>query len=364
MRGRRPASSDEYLKLVNGHAETLGFTAFVPTPHPSWTTSMSDILWFRHEASGCVVNLPGTPPTATYVRGAKAKLSAALNRATGVPPRKRLTPVAPDEPLDIFWARTLLRMVIRRTAKPTPDVATPGGETFDDELSVLRSNLACAACGNDVPSASSVIYCADSCQQSGALVRYARKAAREGRGEEDADFVLGVGLLLVGLFKGGYPARARALKQREREAVFERDGWICTLCGKPAEQVDHIRGSSRDPANLRATCAPCNRGLALSMERKATRRELADFLELAHGICMDLAGRIAAPMPSRCCDDHERWRAAQTGLKAARRRKLLGTTIDRKVRRTLVSGMEERDASEGDFEDVDGRLYDAMQKDD
>ena len=367
MRGRRSAPIEEYRKLVIEHAEKLGFVSFVPPP-PSQTASVTEALWFRHVLSGCVVTLPGMPPTNTYLPGAKAKLRTALNRATGVPPRKRSAPVERDELPDIFWARTLLRMAARRGEELAPANTADGEdarvEAFQSGLAMLRANLSCAVCGDDVSSASSIIYCGEFCQQSAATVRYARKAARGARGEDDADFVLGVGMLLVGLFKGGYPARARALGREEREAVFARDGGVCTLCGASAEQIDHVRGSSSDPDNLRAVCAPCNRMLALSMERRPTRSELADFLELARGICTALAERIAVPLPSRCCDDHERWRAAQSGLKTARRRKLLGTAIVRKSRRTPVSDMDDRDDPDGDFEDVDRYLYDAMQKDD
>lgn len=102
---------------------------------------------------------------------------------------------------------------------------------------------------------SSIIYCGEFCQQSAALVRYASKAARNGRGEKDGDFVLGVGMLLVGLFKGGYPARARPLSCKARETVFARENKLCTLCGEPAEQIDHAHSSSSDLENLRAVCA-------------------------------------------------------------------------------------------------------------
>lgn len=109
-----------------------------------------------------------------------------------------------------------------------------------------------------------------------------------------------------------------------------------------------MRGNSSDPSNLRATCAPCNRQMAMMMKGRSTKKEQTAFLELATGICCDLAARVAVPVPTRCCDDDERWSAAEPGLRLARRELL----------------QEMLKADETYFEDVDGYLYEAMQKDD
>jgi len=49
-----------------------------------------------------------------------------------------------------------------------------------------------------------------------------------------------------------------------RGAVLERDGWTCKYCGREATEVDHVepraRGGATTPANLVATCRPCNKG--------------------------------------------------------------------------------------------------------
>ena len=67
----------------------------------------------------------------------------------------------------------------------------------------------------------------------------------------------------------------------------------------------------------------------------------------------EMAQRIAAPMPVFLCDDHEQWRKCFAGIVGARRR--------------LSRLLSEQPAEEGDdeeFEDVDGYLYESMQKDD
>jgi 5-methylcytosine-specific restriction endonuclease McrA len=48
-----------------------------------------------------------------------------------------------------------------------------------------------------------------------------------------------------------------------RGAVLGRDNWTCSYCGGEATEVDHVepraRGGATTPANLVATCRPCNK---------------------------------------------------------------------------------------------------------
>lgn len=318
-------TDEDYQRLIREHAAKLGFEPYELPRHSSQKEVVTTELWFRHPPSHCIVVLPSTPKSDRYLSKAKAKLQANLNRATSVPPRVRRVPVEDKAP-DIFWARTLLRMARERRKLFFPvdrGEVTARDETFRSEIAQLGKEPICVGCGDEIIPPSATPYCTDRCQQTAALVRYARKAAWNGRGEQDEDFLLGVGLLLVALFKGGYPTRERRLTRKQRQAVFVRNDGLCVLCGAPAQQVDHIRGSSSDPTNLRAVCAPCNRALALSAKRRPTAKQMADFLEEAERICTDLADRIAAPIASRCCDDHERWQSVTDSLRAARRRNLL-----------------------------------------
>jgi 5-methylcytosine-specific restriction enzyme A len=47
-----------------------------------------------------------------------------------------------------------------------------------------------------------------------------------------------------------------------RAKILERDGYVCTSCGQPATQVDHIvskhKGGSDDPSNLASLCRRCH----------------------------------------------------------------------------------------------------------
>lgn len=67
--------------------------------------------------------------------------------------------------------------------------------------------------------------------------------------------------------------RGRWIKEDERLALYERDGWICQICFDPVLRtvwsndpkdatLDHIwprsKGGSHDPENLRTACLLCN----------------------------------------------------------------------------------------------------------
>jgi 5-methylcytosine-specific restriction endonuclease McrA len=47
-----------------------------------------------------------------------------------------------------------------------------------------------------------------------------------------------------------------------RKLILERDSYVCWMCGKRADQVDHLippwAGGSDEPENLAAACGSCN----------------------------------------------------------------------------------------------------------
>jgi 5-methylcytosine-specific restriction endonuclease McrA len=52
----------------------------------------------------------------------------------------------------------------------------------------------------------------------------------------------------------------------DREAIFERDGWVCGICGLPVasgeESIDHVvpvsKGGTHEPGNVRLAHRACN----------------------------------------------------------------------------------------------------------
>lgn len=64
-----------------------------------------------------------------------------------------------------------------------------------------------------------------------------------------------------------------------------------------------------------------------------------------------MALRIAVPLPSKACDDQDRWRKAEPQIKAVRRKAM--NEIKTEI----------QDCEDAGWEDVDGYVADAMAKD-
>lgn len=84
------------------------------------------------------------------------------------------------------------------------------------------------------------------------------------------------------------PKRRRAERLREakrvpidREAIFERDGWLCGICGEPVEAsdatLDHIvpisLGGADQPSNVRLAHSTCNSRRGDGIRHPGVRRE-------------------------------------------------------------------------------------------
>ena len=60
-----------------------------------------------------------------------------------------------------------------------------------------------------------------------------------------------------------------------RRKVLERDNYTCVICGKPAEEVDHIApvsmgGAMFDMNNLQSLCKQCHKEKTIEDRRKLT----------------------------------------------------------------------------------------------
>ncbi|MCL7414617.1 MAG: HNH endonuclease [ANME-2 cluster archaeon] len=61
-------------------------------------------------------------------------------------------------------------------------------------------------------------------------------------------------------FVGGAPTGPLSHQQRQRTRV--RDGFVCTMCGRPADEVHHqtsrSNGGRNKPENLTSLCSQCH----------------------------------------------------------------------------------------------------------
>lgn len=190
----------------------------------------------------------------------------------------------------------------------------------------------CFACGKcTLERGGKLLYCSDACQDIAGSVRYARKKIDE-CAPWDAALLMGFGQKIYQWVSTGHPydARTRTLTEESRQAIFERDGRVCVLCGEPATQIDHIAGSSPDPKNLQAICANCNRDRMLAGLKPITdpnvRRAFHQRLDF-------LAELIAAPEPPSLGFDHTKWQG-EWALYSRVRKSRLPSSLPRKLGRS------------------------------
>ncbi|MGA1825840.1 MAG: HNH endonuclease [bacterium] len=117
---------------------------------------------------------------------------------------------------------------------------------------------------------------------------------------------------LAHILGGGYPERLRQLSKEIREAVFFRDQGRCQRCGREANQIDHINGSSNDIDNLQLLCAKCH--------NEKTREGFVKITPETHpeewAKREALLARVHSTRPTRLCDGPEWnkvWRSVQKG---------------------------------------------------
>lgn len=272
-------------------------------------------------------------------------------RSATLEPSKRLESAAPppvpsstNESPDLDYANFLMQKV---EYFQLTKLAFPPEPEFSVELDRLTESLRCPNC--DEIFLEEKLYCSDECQDAAATVRYVRKAMKDGR-----VFLLevreGIGQRLMHQCAGGYD-RNRRMSNAHRRAIFERDAHKCRICGSPADQIDHIDGSSNDPSNLRAVCRSCN----LVLSRQNTRRASDDEKEYIEETLSAMALRIAAPEPFKLCDRND-WRSFFAKVRRGRL-----ATIAKRYPEGFPD-VDDEDAA--GWEDTDGYVWHTSQKDD
>jgi len=180
--------------------------------------------------------------------------------------------------------------------------------------------VACLNCDAPLSDPRRPLFCSERCQEEAHTVRYARRVAADGRilDPEVADALrIRVGMVLG----GGYAKRERHLSPEARQAIFDRDGHACQVCGGPATQIHHrnedlalVARDINDPDNLQAICDPCHRQATLATFRPLGPDE-AEHAQRLHE-------RIHALKPQRICDDGENWAQQWQRVAGDRRRAL------------------------------------------
>ena len=237
-------------------------------------------------------------------------------------------------------AEVLLNCVLDPPAtSPNPPVSAVAFPPVVDDFE-------CLSCCTELASEPSFLYCSRICGDKAVLVRYVRRACADRRIRR-ADVREAIGVRLLMLTAGGYPAKARRVPNTMRAFVFERDRQICQVCGEPATEIDHIHGHESTAENLQAICGPCNRARAIARARTVSYEVDPGEWTRLNDLYNELAQRMSTANPRRC-DDERTWGGDWKRISADRR----------------VHYRELGHPSDAGWEDIDNRVWEAMQKDD
>lgn len=160
------------------------------------------------------------------------------------------------------------------------------------------------------------LFCSDKCQQEASFVRYFRSCKRGGRINQP-DIQEALHIRMAHILGGGYKTSERRLSLSIRQKVYERDNRTCRKCSQPATDIDHIHGSSDDLENLQMLCRDChnqktsNNFVPLTPEVEGYEEKIAKIESLRF--------RTESKIPTRICDDEERWQSLWRGFISERR---------------------------------------------
>jgi 5-methylcytosine-specific restriction endonuclease McrA len=169
----------------------------------------------------------------------------------------------------------------------------------------------CANCDAALEMDNQTLFCGEFCRQVADFVRYSRGVLRDPARANDPEVLEAIRVRMAILIGGGYPTGERHLSPEQRATIIERDAGQCLECGAPANEIDHIAGSSADPSNLQLLCHECHMNktkdsfVPASEGQRAWAKELWD-------------SRIYPETPLRLSDDAERWGQEWRALKKER----------------------------------------------
>jgi hypothetical protein len=125
-------------------------------------------------------------------------------------------------------------------------------------------------------------------------------------------------ILLGQVLAGGYDKAARALPNRLRDLIIARDHGMCRTCRQPGTEIDHISGSSNDPANLQLLCDACHNKKTIAGYRAVTPGS-------PEGMKADwLRTRIASELPIQVCDRETEWERIEDEIRRVRKSESIG----------------------------------------
>jgi 5-methylcytosine-specific restriction endonuclease McrA len=167
---------------------------------------------------------------------------------------------------------------------------------------VAKNKILCLNCDREIKKAE--LYCSDSCKDEAKFVRYVRRCEKDGRANKP-DVKEAIEFRLAHILSGGYPERERTLPAIVRAKIISKAEGKCKKCGKPGNQIDHIKGSSNQIKNLQLLCIECHNKKTRESLRPLTP-DSENWLESNFRI-IALMERIESKIALRICDDDDEW---------------------------------------------------------
>jgi hypothetical protein len=125
--------------------------------------------------------------------------------------------------------RAALAVLVERALRGVSDFAF---------AQVPEDPATCPNCGVDVTSTRTP-YCSEHCRETSAFIRQIRNTIKSGA-IFDPVRQAAFGQSLWRIQGGGYPVRQRMVTEKSRAKIIARDGGVCSVCGAPATEVEHI----------------------------------------------------------------------------------------------------------------------------
>lgn len=177
----------------------------------------------------------------------------------------------------------------------------------------------CANCFGPLPEELDGLFCSEWCKEAAGSIRYFRRTSRDARHDEPL-VQRAIQTRIAFLLVGGYQSLGRRISEATRAEVIARDNGSCQMCGGPADQIDHINGSSSDLGNLQLLCGECHHEKTAANFVPASTEMKKIVLEL-------FLTRVYPENPTRLADDEKSWEGQWRQLKAARRQRLVNQLV-------------------------------------
>jgi HNH endonuclease len=156
----------------------------------------------------------------------------------------------------------------------------------------------------DLPNA----YCTQLCTDQAGWVRYTRPRYLDGRAGHE-DIAQAIRIKLAHILGGGYNKKRRRVSRELRQAVIDREGGRCRICGSPGSELDHIHGGSSDLSNLQWLCDSCHNKKTVAMFVRISKESHPEEWALHQSLWK----RVKAAEPIQLCDV-DGWQSLQPEL--------------------------------------------------